>query len=78
VGDPRQNPDFDDYLLTPWPGFLALMTPTGILGGIGLYFRWQAIEQDARMAEFDLLLDALGASLEDGDDSTSEDTSPNG
>lgn len=78
VGDPRENPDFDDYLLTLWPWFLALMTSTGILGGIGLYFRWQAVEQDARMSEFDLLLDALGVPVEDEEQPTSEEPPSNG
>lgn len=46
---------------------LGAVTIVSILAIGGLYFRWLALEQEAKMQEFDMLLDALGVPLE-GDD----------
>ncbi|MGH2607927.1 MAG: hypothetical protein ACRDHF_02455 [Tepidiformaceae bacterium] len=59
------GPNFDDYLLVLWPYAMYLVTAVGIIGGLGLYFRWQAVEQDAKMVEFETLLDALGVPVND-------------
>lgn len=61
----EDGPDFDDYLLFLWGYAMALVTAVGIIGGFGLYFRWLALEQDAKRAEFDMLLDGLGVPVED-------------
>ena len=64
--------DFDDYLFAIWPYVLGLATSAGIIGGLGLVFRWLALEQEAKMEEFDRLLDALGVPVEGEDGPTEE------
>ena len=65
-GDPFNNDvRFVDYLRVGLNYALMLLMTTAILASAGLYFRWLAVEQDARMVEFDMLLDALGVPVED-------------
>ncbi|MEX0783235.1 MAG: hypothetical protein WD557_11335 [Dehalococcoidia bacterium] len=53
-----------------------LLTSVAILTAAGLYFRWLAVEQDAKMAEFEMLLDALGVPVEDEAGDEREETTP--
>jgi hypothetical protein len=71
------GPGLDDYIIVLFGYVAALVTAVGILSVGGLYFRWLAIEQDAKMVEFDMLLDALGVPVDDGGDSLPEDVAPN-
>src|SRR5688572_1892131 len=64
------SPDFVDYLSFFLNYGVVLTIPVAILvGATGLYFRWLATEQDVRMTEFDMLLDAVGVPAE-GEDET--------
>ena len=67
----------EDYLWVLWPLTTALLTVVGVIGGLGLYFRWLALEQDARMSEFDALLGALGVPFEDEADDVPQEPAPN-
>jgi hypothetical protein len=64
---------FDDYVLVLTNYVVGVVTAVAILGAAGLYFRWLAVEQDARMSEFDALLGALGVPLDDDGDTAPED-----
>jgi hypothetical protein len=66
--------DFEDYILYLFGYFSGLVTAVGIVGGFGLYFRWLAVEQDAKMAEFDMLLDALGVPVDDDIEDSPKET----
>jgi hypothetical protein len=70
------SPRIEDYLWVLWPLTVGLVTVIAIVGGLGLYFRWLAVEQDAKMAEFDMLLDALGVPVEDEAGDQPEETRP--
>lgn len=70
----EDGPGLDDYVLVLFGYFSATITAVGIVGGLGLYFRWLAVEQDARMSEFDALLGALGVPFEDDEDGHPADT----
>ena len=69
---------FTDYLRIGLGYSLTLATVTAILVSAGLYFRWLAFEQDARMAEFDLLLDVIeGIEPDDGGPDNTPDADAN-
>ncbi|HEX6030355.1 MAG TPA: hypothetical protein VFY90_02915 [Tepidiformaceae bacterium] len=62
VGDnqPLAKPGLADYLEAGGLYFsLLLAAAVAILVAAGVMFRWLAIQQDARMEEFDVLLDAI-------------------
>ena len=59
---------FTDYSQFLYGYSLGAVTIVSILAIGGLYFRWLALEQEATMEEFDMLLDALGVPIEDEDD----------
>jgi hypothetical protein len=75
-GQGSEGPEFNDYLWFFLTYGLGVLTLTAILGAAGLYFRWLAVEQDARMVEFDMLLDALGVPVEDGVEDQPRETTP--
>jgi hypothetical protein len=70
------GPRFDDYVTVLFGYTTGWITAMGIVGGFGLYFRWLAVEQDAKRAEFDMLLDALGVPVEDEAGDQPEETTP--
>ena len=70
------GPDFDDYITVLFGYSAATVTAVGILGGFGLHFRWLAVEQDAKMAEFDMLLEALGVPVDDEGGAPPEERTP--
>ena len=75
-GQGSAGPEFNDYLWFFLTYGLGVLTLTAILGAAGLYFRWLAVEQDAKMAEFDMLLEALGAPAEDDVEQIPQEPAP--
>jgi hypothetical protein len=76
-GDPFDNEaSLKDYIRASIVYVFPLLTSVAILTVGGLCFRWLAVEQDARMVEFDILLDALGVPVDDDEDEGREETTP--
>ena len=77
-GDPfNDDASLVDYIRVGIYYVLTLLMTVAILAAAGLYFRWLAVEQDAKMAEFEMLLDALGVPFEDEVDDKPQEPAPN-